>query len=81
MVHRIENDFQPLHLLFVQAFPLIKLQTNRNPLKQMCGINGLLLATSDQNAASELYESLGLLQHRGQVNPSFLPISSPIHLT
>jgi hypothetical protein len=34
---------------------------------QMCGINGLLLASPSLNAAPELYEGLGLLQHRGQV--------------
>ncbi|KAJ2907985.1 amidophosphoribosyltransferase [Coemansia aciculifera] len=32
----------------------------------MCGISALLLADSSQAAVSELLESLGLLQHRGQ---------------
>ncbi|KAI8825749.1 phosphoribosyltransferase-like protein [Fimicolochytrium jonesii] len=32
----------------------------------MCGINGVLLADSSASASAELYEGLGLLQHRGQ---------------
>jgi glutamine phosphoribosylpyrophosphate amidotransferase len=33
----------------------------------MCGINAVLLADTSANAAVELVDSLGLLQHRGQV--------------
>lgn len=36
------------------------------PVKKMCGITGVYLANSKSNANSELYEGLGLLQHRGQ---------------
>jgi glutamine phosphoribosylpyrophosphate amidotransferase len=32
----------------------------------MCGITGAFLADPDANANSDLYEALGLLQHRGQ---------------
>ncbi|RKO90639.1 nucleophile aminohydrolase [Blyttiomyces helicus] len=32
----------------------------------MCGINGVILADNAANANYELYEGLGLLQHRGQ---------------
>ncbi|KAJ3164389.1 amidophosphoribosyltransferase [Geranomyces variabilis] len=32
----------------------------------MCGITGLILADSSASASAELYEGLGLLQHRGQ---------------
>ncbi|KAI8914903.1 phosphoribosyltransferase-like protein [Powellomyces hirtus] len=32
----------------------------------MCGINGVLLADTSASASAELYEGLGLLQHRGQ---------------
>jgi glutamine phosphoribosylpyrophosphate amidotransferase len=38
----------------------------------MCGVNGLLLADPCLNASPELYEGLGLLQHRGQVFIFFL---------
>ena len=34
----------------------------------MCGINSVLLADPLGNAAVELVDSLGLLQHRGQVS-------------
>jgi len=33
----------------------------------MCGIVALLLAASEARAAPEVYESLNMLQHRGQV--------------
>ncbi|KAJ3185261.1 amidophosphoribosyltransferase [Gaertneriomyces sp. JEL0708] len=32
----------------------------------MCGINGVILADSTASCSAELYEGLGLLQHRGQ---------------
>ncbi|KAJ3002028.1 amidophosphoribosyltransferase, partial [Thoreauomyces humboldtii] len=32
----------------------------------MCGINGVILADPSASASAELYEGLGLLQHRGQ---------------
>ena len=32
----------------------------------MCGINGVFLSNPESLASSELYEGLGLLQHRGQ---------------
>lgn len=32
----------------------------------MCGINGVVLADQRHDASPELYEGLGLLQHRGQ---------------
>lgn len=37
----------------------------------MCGINAVLLADTFANAAVELVDSLGLLQHRGQVMDSY----------
>lgn len=33
----------------------------------MCGISALILADSNGVACPDLFESLGLLQHRGQV--------------
>jgi len=33
----------------------------------MCGISGILLANQQQNCSVEIYESLNVLQHRGQV--------------
>jgi amidophosphoribosyltransferase len=33
----------------------------------MCGITGVFLADSNQTATTDLFEGLGLLQHRGQV--------------
>eukprot|EP00833_Pecoramyces_ruminatium_P016539 jgi/Orpsp1_1/1190571/evm.model.d7180000079836.1 len=32
----------------------------------MCGISGILLANTNQNCSVEIYESLNVLQHRGQ---------------
>lgn len=37
----------------------------------MCGISGILLANTNQNCSVEIYESLNVLQHRGQVNIFF----------
>jgi len=34
----------------------------------MCGISGILLADTSKNCSVEIYESLNVLQHRGQVN-------------
>lgn len=34
----------------------------------MCGISALILADSNGAACVDLFESLGLLQHRGQVS-------------
>lgn len=34
----------------------------------MCGISALILADSNGAACADLFESLGLLQHRGQVS-------------
>jgi amidophosphoribosyltransferase len=33
----------------------------------MCGISGVLLANANTPAVGEIYESLNILQHRGQV--------------
>ena len=35
---------------------------------RMCGITGVFLADSNQSANTDLFEGLGLLQHRGQVD-------------
>ena len=33
----------------------------------MCGLSALLLSDTEANCAPELYETLNVLQHRGQV--------------
>jgi glutamine phosphoribosylpyrophosphate amidotransferase len=43
----------------------------------MCGISALILADSNGAACPDLFESLGLLQHRGQVNINSLGAVDP----
>jgi glutamine phosphoribosylpyrophosphate amidotransferase len=42
----------------------------------MCGITALLLADQNQMASPELFEGLGMLQHRGQASSRILLLSS-----
>lgn len=45
----------------------------------MCGISALILADANGAACPDLFESLGLLQHRGQVIYIFFLIVSGVN--
>jgi glutamine phosphoribosylpyrophosphate amidotransferase len=47
----------------------------------MCGISALILADANGAACPDLFESLGLLQHRGQVTKAVVNPLSAVDLT
>lgn len=63
-------------LLFLFPLPSHSSHTLLKKKPAMCGITALLLADQNQMASPELFEGLGMLQHRGQASSPFLLLLS-----
>lgn len=61
-------DTSPVYFFQIFFLSLSSLSFRLFFFVNMCGISALILADSNGAACPDLFESLGLLQHRGQVS-------------